>query len=44
MINLEWIVTGVVLFGAMIAGGVSLCVKRRREQKLELDKSNEFRI
>ena len=44
MINLEWIVTGVVLFGAMIAGGVSLYVKRRREQKLELDKSNEFRI
>jgi hypothetical protein len=40
MMNLEWIVTGIVLFGAMIAGGVSLYVKRRRDQKLELDKSN----
>lgn len=44
MMNLEWIVTGVVLFGAMIAGGISLYVKRRKEQKLEFDKSNEFRI
>jgi len=43
MINLQWIVTGVVLFGGMILAGVGLYVKRRKE-KLSLDKENEFRI
>lgn len=27
----EWIVTGILLLGAMAAGGVSLYLKRRRE-------------
>ena len=29
--SLTWIVTGIILFGAMIAGAISLYVKRRRE-------------
>jgi hypothetical protein len=27
--NAEWIVTGIILLGAMAAGGVSLYIKRR---------------
>ncbi len=42
--NLEWIVTGIVLFGTMIAGGISLYVKRRKEHNLSLDKSDDLRI
>jgi len=42
--NLEWIVTGIVLFGAMIAGGISLYVKRRKERNLSLDHSDNLRI
>jgi len=42
--NLEWIVTGIVLFGAMIAGGISLYIKRRKEQKLSIDNSDDLRI
>lgn len=44
MISLEWVVTGILLFGGMIAGGVSLYVKRKREEKIVFDKANEFRI
>jgi LPXTG-motif cell wall-anchored protein len=44
MMNLVWALTGVLLFGGMIAGGISLYLKRRKEEKMELDKSNEFRI
>jgi len=42
--NLEWIVTGIVLFGAMIAGGFSLYIKRRKEQNLSIDNSDDLRI
>jgi LPXTG-motif cell wall-anchored protein len=42
--NLEWIVTGIVLFGAMIAGGISLYIKRRKEQNLSIDNSDDLRI
>ncbi|HEX5358877.1 MAG TPA: hypothetical protein VFW99_03065 [Candidatus Nitrosotalea sp.] len=42
--NLEWIVTGIVLFGAMIACGISLYIKRRKEQNLSLDSSNDLRM
>jgi len=42
--NLEWIVTGIVLFGAMIAGGTSLYIKRRKEQNLSIDNSDDLRI
>jgi LPXTG-motif cell wall-anchored protein len=42
--NLEWIVTGIVLFGAMIAGGISLYIKRRKEQNLSIDNSDDIRI
>jgi len=42
--NLEWIVTGIVLFGAMIAGGISLYIKRRKEQSASIDNSDNLRI
>ncbi len=42
--NLEWIVTGIVLFGAMIAGGISLYLKRRKEQNMSFDASDDLRI
>ena len=42
--NLEWIVTGIVLFGAMIASGISLYIKRRKEQNLSIDNSDDLRI
>lgn len=29
--SLEWIITGVIILGGMLAGGISLYVKRRRE-------------
>lgn len=32
----EWIVTGILLLGAMAAGGVSLYLKRRREALADL--------
>jgi len=28
--NAEWIVTGIILLGAMAAGGISLYIKRRK--------------
>jgi LPXTG-motif cell wall-anchored protein len=39
--NLEWVVTGIILLGAMLAGGISLYVKRRRESKEILDSTLE---
>ena len=29
--NIEWIVTGIILFGGMTTAGISLYIKRRRE-------------
>lgn len=29
--NPEWVVTGIILFGAMTAAGISLYLKRRKE-------------
>ena len=31
MASLVWIITGVILFGAMIGGAIRLWIKRRRE-------------
>jgi len=31
MVSLVWIITGVILFGAMIGGAIRLWIKRRRE-------------
>ncbi|NHH96946.1 hypothetical protein DYY66_1871 [Candidatus Nitrosotalea sp. FS] len=42
--NLEWIVTGIILFGTMIAGGISLYIKRRKEQSVSIDNSDDLRI
>lgn len=32
--NLEWVVTGIILLGGMLAGGISLYVKRKRESQM----------
>jgi len=32
--NVEWITTGVILLGAMLAGGISLYLKKRRDAAL----------
>ena len=31
--NFEWVVTGIILLGGMLACGISLYIKRRRESK-----------
>jgi len=33
--NIEWIVTGIILLGGMAAGGIHLYVKRKRESNLD---------
>ena len=33
--SLEWIVTGIILLGGMLAGGISLYIKRRRESQID---------
>lgn len=35
--NVEWIVTGVFLFGGMIAAGISLYIKRRKDANIASD-------
>ncbi len=30
--NVEWIITGIILLGGMTAGGISLYLKRRKAQ------------
>ena len=37
--SLEWIITGIILLGAMTAGGISLYIKRRREAQVVSDLS-----
>lgn len=37
--SVEWIVTGVILFGGMTAAGISLYIKRRREAQAVSDLS-----
>lgn len=32
--NPEWTITGIILFGAMTAGGISLYIKKRRDAQL----------
>jgi LPXTG-motif cell wall-anchored protein len=32
--NVEWTITGMILLGAMTAGGISLYLKRRRETNI----------
>jgi len=31
MVSLIWVITGVILFGAMIAGAIRIWLKKRRE-------------
>ena len=39
--NLEWIITGMILFGGMTAAGISLWIRRRREEQEILDSSTD---
>lgn len=32
--NLEWVVTGIILLGGMTAGGISLYLKRRKATQI----------
>ena len=32
--SVEWVVTGIILLGAMLAGGISLYIKRRKEAQI----------
>lgn len=37
--NVEWMITGIILLGAMTGGGISLYLKRRKEAQI-VDISN----
>ena len=40
--NIEWIVTGVFLFGGMTAAAISLYIKRRKESQAVSDPFTEI--
>jgi len=40
--NVEWLVTGVFLFGGMIAAAISLYLKRRKESKANSNSFTQF--
>ena len=42
--NIGWVVTGMILLGAMTAGAVKLYLKRKSEQNLSLNKSDDLKI
>jgi hypothetical protein len=44
MMNIGWVVTGIILLGAMIACAVRLYLKRRSEQNLSVNKSDDLKI
>jgi hypothetical protein len=44
MMNIGWVVTGMILLGAMTACAVRLYLKRRQEQNLSLNKSDDLKI
>lgn len=39
--NVEWIITGIILLGAMLAGGISLYIKKRREAALSASENTQ---
>ena len=39
--NLEWIITGVILLGGMTAAGISLWIKRRKDAQEILDSTSK---
>ena len=42
--NIGWVVTGIILLGAMTVCTVSLYLKRRRERNSSLNKSDDLKI
>ena len=44
MMNIGWVVTGMILLGAMTTCGISLYFKRRKEQNLSVNKSDDLKI
>jgi len=41
--SVEWIVTGVILLGGMVAAGISLYIKRRREAQADLFEATDIK-
>jgi len=41
--SIEWIVTGIILLSAMVAGGISLYLKRRREAQADLSEATDVK-
>jgi LPXTG-motif cell wall-anchored protein len=41
--NPAWIVTGIILLGGMMAGGISIYLKRRKETRTDLFENAEIR-
>ncbi|MGI0010592.1 MAG: hypothetical protein ACREAE_04245, partial [Nitrosopumilaceae archaeon] len=44
VMSLDWIITGMVLFGGMAAAGISLWIKRRKESQSISDSVETTRI
>lgn len=44
MMNIAWVVTGMILLGTMTVCAVNLYLKRRREQNTSLNNSDELKI
>lgn len=44
MMNIGWVVTGMILLGTMTACAVSLYLKRRREQNYQTNTQDVFQI
>jgi len=44
MMNIGWVVPGMVLLGAMTFCAISLYIKRRREQNESINKSDNLKI
>jgi hypothetical protein len=42
--NVEWLVTGIFLFGGMIAAAVSLYIKRRKESQETSSSFSEIQL
>jgi hypothetical protein len=44
MMNIGWVVPGIILLGAMTFCAISLYIKRRREQNVSLNKSDDLKL
>ena len=44
MMTIGWVVTGMILLGTMTVCAISLYFKRRKEQNLSFNKSDDLKI